>query len=231
MSENIHRGHRDRLKKQILSADITEALPHEKLLEMLLFYGIPQKDTAGVAHDLLETFGSLSGVLEADIDDIVKIKGMTRNAACLIKLMRPMGRAYVLSKFKTPEVLKNHEEIGDYILTQYFSVNNENFSILCLNRLGKVIAFETVMQGSIDSVGVSPRMIVEKVIKHDATAVVIAHNHPGGIAIPSPQDIEITKQIAEVLKSISVSLVDHIIIADNDYISLATSSEFCNIFK
>lgn len=230
MSENIHAGHRNRLKEEILSADIAEPKSPVKLLEMLLFYGVPRQDTAEIAHELIKRFGDFSGVLEADIDDLVKVKGMTRNAASLIKLMRPIGRTYVLSKFKTKEVLKSHEDIGNYILTKYFAVNNECFSLLCLNRLGKVISFEIIMTGSVDSVGISLRTVLEKVIKSEATAVVVAHNHPGGVALPSPQDVEITRRLSEVLSAISVNLVDHIIVADDDYVSMALSSEFHDIF-
>ncbi len=231
MSENIHAGHRNRLKEEILSANITDLKPPEKLLEMLLFYGIPQKDTAGIARELIKTFGDFSGVLDADIEDLVKIKGMTRNAASLIKLMRPVGRTYILSKFGEKQTLKNHEEIGNYILTRYYSLNRECFSLLCLNRLGKVISFEIIMSGNVDSVGVSIRTILEKVMKSEATAVVIAHNHPGGVALPSYQDIEITKSIKQSLDIISVNLVDHIIVGDADYVSMASSREFSYLFK
>lgn len=231
LKENIHEGHRERLKNQFLSDKIAEDVLPAKLLEMLLFYGIPQKDTSKLALDLIESFGSFSGVLEADIDELVKVKGMTRNAATLIKLMRPVGREYVLSKYHKKEVLKTPKEIGDFVLAQYFGLNGENFSLLCINRLGKVISFEVIMRGSVDSVGVSPRLVIEKVLKHEATSVVIAHNHPGGIAIPSHADVEITKQLAVLLKGISVNLVDHIIIADDDYVSMASSNQYNEIFK
>lgn len=231
MEENIHKGHRDRLKNQILSDKVAEEVLPAKLLEMLLFYGIPQKDTSKIAAELLKNFGSFAGVLEADIDELVKIKGITRNAASLIKLMKPIGREYVLSKYCNVEILKNPGEVGDYILAKYFGLEGEHFSLLCINRLGKVISFEVIMKGSIDSVGVSPRLVVEKVLKHGATSVVIAHNHPGGIAIPSPADEEITKQLAIILKGISVNLVDHIIVADDDYISMASSKRYEYIFK
>ena len=231
MSENIHAGHRNRLKEEVISADVSSQKPPVKLLEMLLFYGIPQKDTAKIAHDLIAHFGDFSGVLDADIDDLLKVSGMTRNAAALIKLMRPVGRTYVLSKFKMKEVLKSHEDIGNYVLTQYFAINQESLSLLCLNRLGKVLSFEIIMTGSIDSVGISTRLVLEKVMRSGATAVVLAHNHPSGIALPSPADVEMTRQIAALLSGISVNLVDHIIIADDDYISMAQSSEFKHIFN
>lgn len=230
MSENIHAGHRNRLKEEIISAEMGDAISPAKLLEMLLFYGIPRQDTAGIAKKLLTTFGDLSGVFDADIEDLIEVGGMTRNAASLIKLMRPVCRSYVLSKFKFKETLISHEEIGNYILAKYFGIDNECFSLLCLDRLGKVISFEIIMQGSVDSVGVSIRTVLQKVLKSGATTVVAAHNHPGGVAIPSVPDIEITKQLVEALSVISVNLIDHIIVANDDFVSMALSEKYSGIF-
>ncbi len=231
MSENVHQGHRERLKNEIISARHGNEKSPEKLLEMLLFYGIPQKDTAWLARELIKNFGDFSGVLDADIDDLVKIKGMTRNAACLIKLMRPIGRTYVISKFKSKEVLKNLSDIGSFVMTKFFSVDTECCALLCLNRLGKVLSFEIIGEGDTDSVGISTRTVLERVLKTEATAVVLAHNHPGGIAIPSEADVFITTEIAKALKTVSINLIDHIVIADDDYISMAQSNRFRDIFE
>lgn len=230
MSENIHAGHRNRLKEQITSSDMAEKILPEKLLEMLLFYGIPQKDTVPIVHELIKNFGSLAGVLEADIEDIVKISGITRNAASLIKLMLPLMRAYALEKYNFNEVLKNHTEIGEYLFGKYFAINKECLSLLCLDRLGKVLSFQIIMTGSVDSVGLSVRDVISKAIKSNATSVVIAHNHPGGIALPSPQDVQITRILKEALDTISVQLLDHVIISAEDYTSMALSKEFADIF-
>ncbi len=231
MSENIHAGHRNRLKEQITSAEITDLKSPEKLLEMLLFYGIPQRDTAKMAKELINSFGSFAGVLEADIEDIVKISGITRNAASLIKLMLPLMRTYTLEKYNFNNVLKNHTEIGEYLFGKYFAINNECLSLLCLDRLGKVLSFQIIMTGSVDSVGLSVRDVVAKAIKSNASAVVIAHNHPGGVALPSPQDVTVTKLLKEALDTISVQLLDHVIISTEDYTSMALSKEFADIFE
>ncbi len=231
MSENIHAGHRNRLKEEIVSADITEPKPPVKLLEMLLFYGTPQKDTSPMAHELIKTFGSFSGVLEADIDDIQKVSGITKNSASLIKLMLPVLRTYTLEKYEFNEILKSLDEVGDYIFGKYFAINKECLSLLCLNHLGKVLSFEIIMTGSVDSVGLSVRDIVSKAIKSNATAIVIAHNHPGGIALPSKQDIIVTRELKSALSTISVELLDHIIISTEDYVSMASSDEFSYIFR
>ncbi len=231
MSENHHQGHRERLKNEFLASKHQEELTPEKLLEMLLFYGIPQKDTAGIARELIKRFGDFSGVMDADIEDLVHTNGMTRNAACLIKLMRPLAHQYILSKFKSKDVLKSLKEIGDHLMTRFVGVDTECCALLCLNRLGKVISFEIIAEGDVDSVGVSNRTILSKVLKTDATAVVLAHNHPGGIALPSPSDIFVTEQVAVALGTVSVNLIDHVIIAGDDYVSMAQSERFDYIFK
>ena len=230
MSENIHAGHRNRLKEEIVSADITNLIPPVKLLEMLLFYGTPQRDTSPIAHELIKTFGGFAGVLEADIDDIVKVSGVTRNSASLIKLMLPLFRTYTLEKYAEPEALKNLDEIGQYLFSRYFAVNKECVSLLCLNHLGKILSFEIIVTGSLDSVGLSVRDVLARVIKSNATAAVIAHNHPGGVAIPSAQDVETTKTLRNALSAISVELLDHVVIANDDYVSMALSNQFKDIF-
>ena len=144
--------------------------------------------------------------------------------------MLPMLRTYTLEKYEFGEVLKNHTEIGKYIFGKYFAVNKECLSLLCLNRLGKVLSFEIIMSGSIDSVGLSVRDIVAKSIKSNASAVVIAHNHPGGVALPSPQDVELTRFLKDALKTVSVDLLDHVILSSEDYTSMALSSRFSDIF-
>lgn len=230
MSENIHAGHRNRLKEEIVSADITNLIPPVKLLEMLLFYGTPQRDTSPIAHELIKTFGGFAGVLEADIDDIVKVSGVTRNSASLIKLMLPLFRTYANEKYSEPEALKNLDEIGQYLFSRYFAVNTECVSLLCLNHLGKILSFEIIVTGSLDSVGLSVRDVVAKVIKSNATAAVVAHNHPGGVAIPSAQDVEMTRALRNALSAISVELLDHVVIAADDYVSMALSNQFKDIF-
>ncbi len=231
MSENVHKGHRERLKNEIVSKKRLSEIQNDKLLEMLLFYGIPQKDTAWIARELLTRFGSLSGVIDADIEELCSVKGMTRNAASLIKLIRPVARNYILSKYQSDELLKSLTDIGKYMMVQFSLVDTECCAMLCLNRLGKVLSFEIVGEGDVDSVGISPRTVLEKVLKTEATAVVLAHNHPGGIAIPSERDVIITSEIIGALRAVSINLIDHIIIADDDYVSMAQSDKFKYLFE
>lgn len=229
MSENIHAGHRDRLRNEILSSDPVKPPSPEKLLEMLLFYGIPRQDTAPIARELIARFGDLSGVLNADIESLVEVKGVTRNAASLIKLMLPISRSYVISKYKEIDALKTLDEVAEYLVSRFYGVEGECFTVLCLNRLGKVLSCEMISGGS-DTVSISLRGFLEKILRTEATAVAIAHNHPSGIALPSRQDVELTRQLKRALDAVSINLLDHIIVADGDYVSMALSKEFDDIF-
>ena len=231
MATNLHDGHRDRLRTEFLNLKENQTMHDHKLLEMLLFYAIPRKDTNPIAHELLIAFGSFAGVLDAAPEDLIKIKGMTRNAATLIKSILTLSRAYIESKSDMSHRFKTFEEIGKYFISKYLGIKHETVSILCLNGKGEYRGFKFISNGDLDSTGISIRTVLEQVIKTSATAVVIAHNHPSGIALPSAQDIEVTKMVRDALSTIPISLVDHIIIADNDYISMAQSSKYSHLFK
>lgn len=231
MATNLHDGHRDRLRDEFLNLGENQSMHDHKLLEMLLFYAIPRKDTNPIAHELLNTFGSFSGVFDADVDALASVKGMTKNAAVLIKTVLPVARMYIESKSNITNCVKTFDDIGKYFMSKYIGIKSETVSILCLKGQGEIRGFEIIADGDLDSAGLSIRTIIEKVIKTSATAVALAHNHPSGIALPSVQDIEVTKMVADALSAIPVSLVDHIIIADNDYISMAQSSKYSHLFK
>lgn len=231
MATNLHDGHRDRLRNEFLNLGENQSMHDHKLLEMLLFYAIPRKDTNTIAHELLNTFGSFAAVFDADVEALAEIKGMTKNAAVLIKAIIPIIRKYVESKGEAPNSIKTFEDIGNFFMAKYLGIKSETASMLCLNGKGEIISFEIISDGDLDSTGLSIRTVLERVIKTSATAVVLAHNHPSGIALPSAQDITITKMVADALHTISVSLVDHIIIVDNDYVSMAQSSKYEHIFK
>lgn len=231
MATNLHEGHRDRLRSEFLNLGENQTMHDHKLLEMLLFYAIPRKDTNGIAHTLINTFGSFSAVFDADVEALAEIKGMTKNAAVLIKSVLPIARMYLEGKSDDVKCVKTFEDIGSYLLLKYFGIKSETSSLLCLKGKGEIISFEIISDGDLDSTGISIRTVIETVIKTSATAVVLAHNHPSGIALPSVQDIEITKMVSDALSAISVPLVDHIIIANNDYVSMAQSSKYSHLFK
>lgn len=228
--QNFNLGHRERLRAEFIEAG-EEALPDYKILEMLLFYGIPRKDTRQLAKALISRFGSLSGVLEADIDELKSENGMTINAACLIKLVLPMAKRYFSNKDDKGLVLRSFDDIGKFVVGKYFAEKGEKAILICMKRTGKVLGVKVLAEGDFDSAAISIRTIIGHIINTGATSVVLAHNHPSGIALPSPEDICITKQIADAIKAISVNFIDHIIVSNDDYVSMAQSKEFREIFS
>ena len=231
MDNNIHKGHRDRLRAEFLSYSDPTKMPEHKMLEMLLFYGIPQKDTNEIAHDLIKQFGSFHGVFEADVTELKNVKGMTANAATLIKLMMPIAKAYIQSRYTDNLILTTTEDIGAFLLKKYFAESVEKSSVICLNHSGKLLSFDFLSEGDVESTSLSIRSLIERIVSVGATDIVLAHNHPGGIPLPSNADVSMTEAIAKALKIMNIKFVDHIIIADDDYISMAKSSKYAELFE
>lgn len=224
--------HRRRIKDKFLKSGFPEGTHDYEYLEFLLFYAIARKDTKEIAKLLIEKFGSLSGVFNAPISELQKIDGIGEHAAILVKIVPEIARAYKNDMLDTTSSLNSVEEIGTYLLNRYaYFGKDEVFSILSFDNKGKLLSFNVVEKGDIGSVGVSVRKVIEILLTTKATSAVIAHNHPGGVALPSSGDIKVTETLKRVLSDINVQLLDHIIIAADDFVSLLQSKEFTNIFK
>ena len=226
---SIHKGHRERLRARFL-ADGLESFPPHNVLELILFYAIPRKDTNELAHSLLEHFGSFSAVLDAPVEELCKVKGISRGTAVLIKSFMPVARYYMASKGSKDLILDSAEKCGDYFLGCFAGLIEEKTMLLCLDSRCKMLACVPLAEGNLGTVGFSSRKLIEAVIEYSAAGVILAHNHPSGVALPSDSDIEATKSAAQFLRAVGVSLLDHIIIANDDYVSLAQSAEYREIF-
>lgn len=227
----IHDGHRERMRKEIKNNGINEHTPPHKILEFLLFYCISRKDTNPIAHKLIEKFGSLSGVLDADIDAIASVEGMGERSALLLKSIVPVARIYINEKTNEKPNFKNIDEIGNYALEKYIGVTVERAALISLNGKGKLLGFDFLAEGDISSVGLSFREVIAKLIEHDAGAAVLVHNHPSGFALPSEKDGVITESLFSALKNVGVYLVDHIILGAGDFVSMAQSRDYAHIFS
>lgn len=228
--ENLHAGHRLRVKAQLLAGTVNENTPPHILLEALLYYSVPRRDTNPLAHRLLNRFGSIEAVLSAPQDELMKIDGVTENTVSLFKLFLVLQKKIAAERADGVDELHTTEEIGEYLKQRYYMRCSEFVSLLCLRGNGKILSFDFIGEGDVASVGLSTRSILEIVIKHNATVAVLAHNHPSGIALPSAVDVEITRGLVTALKQVGVNLIDHIILADNDYVSMAQSQEYSNLF-
>ncbi len=223
----MHEGHRARVKKRFLE----EGLDHFsdiQALELLLFYALPRVDTNPIAHGLLDRFGSLSQVLEASPEELCKVPGVGENGALLLNLIPQMGRFYMTDRAKSATILTSLEQCAEFLVPRFFGRKLETVFLLCLDAKCKVLCCKELGEGSVNSTGLSIRRVVETALGVNASSVVLAHNHPSGLAIPSPEDIQTTRRIAMALQAVEITLVDHIIVADDDYVSIAMSDERFN---
>lgn len=231
--KNPHEGHRNRIRAEYIAHGFDDSTPDHKVLEMLLFYCIPRGDTNEIAHDLLERFGSLPGVFEADASELMKVHGVGPKAAFFLNLMVPITRRYLKAKKLKKNISANSDisEIYEYVTLQYFGKTTEEFTLICFDTKGKLSGTEVLASGDDSEVRVSVRMIIAAAIRMKAAFVVLAHNHPGGFALPSATDLEMTQKIGQALKGIKVGLLDHIIVTEDDYVSLRQSKAYSYLFK
>ena len=223
---SIHDGHRQRLKERFVQQGLDQ-FTDVQALELLLFYCIPRQDTNELAHRLLERFHSFSQVLEADVEDLVQVKGIGENTAVFLKLIPAAGRYYQVDRVNIDDQpLLTIDACGNYLLPYFSGRCNEMVYMLCLDAKGKVLGCRLVGEGGINSTGVPVRKIVEIALSIKATSVILAHNHPSGIALPSFEDVATTQRIAVALQSVDVLLADHLVIADDDYTSMVQSGRY-----
>lgn len=219
---NVHKGHRQRLKERFLRHGLDNFEDHQ-VLELLLFYGIPQRDTNTVAHELMRRFGSLSRVLEATPEELAEVPYVGDNVSTLFKLITAVSRYYQVSVAQREKIVNTIEDCGRYLVPYFHGRQQETVFLLCLDAKCKVLACEIVGQGGVNSAGVSSRKIVETALKFNATSVILAHNHPSGLAFPSREDVQTTCRMAAALGAVDVELTDHIVVADEDWVSMAQS--------
>jgi DNA repair protein RadC len=228
---NMHHGHRDRMRDRFISEGLDNFEPH-LILELILYYAIPQKDTNTLAHLLLDRFdGSLMRVLDAPVEELMMVHGIGKNAAVLIKMFPEVCRRYLLETSETGKIVKNSEDAVKHLLPIFFGKSIEHVVLMCMDARGRVVFCNTVFEGSVNAAAVSVRRVVEICVRYATTDVIMAHNHPGGIAIPSEQDVMVTKRVADALKMVGVRLLDHLIIAGNDWVSLAATPTLSDIFE
>ena len=215
----LHHGHRKRLRERFNSAPI-RTLPDYEILEMVLFYAIPRGDTKIIAKRLLAKFRSLSGVLNAEAADIEMVDGVGEGASTLLKLLLDLNSRLALPlENKDLQVLNNFPTVLSYLKLTVGFRKTECFKVLYLNRKNILIADEVFDGGTVDKVQIYPREIVKRALGHNASAVILVHNHPSGDCSPSKEDLDVTKEIKTALNLVSINLHDHIIIAENKHYS------------
>jgi len=218
----VHDGHREKMRQRFLAGGLETFADHEAL-ELLLYYSIPRRDTNVTAHLLLERYGTLKAVLSAPVEDLQKVSGIGENTAILLRLVPRLVQKARLSDNGREIVLNSTEKAGAYLLDRFVGEKNEVIFQLCLDRKGKLIACKRMSDGGAAAADLNVRHLVENALLTSASAVILSHNHPSGIALPSQEDYATTRQVQEALRTIGVELADHIIVADGDFVSLADS--------
>lgn len=219
---SMHDGHRKRLRQRFLE----EGLDHftdVQVLELLLFYCLARQDTNPIAYRLLEHFGSLSRVLEAPVAELCKVEGVGENTAIFLRLVTQTGSFYLKDRAAQTKVLPTLESCAQFLQPYFYGQNVETVYLLCLDAKCKLLCCKKMSQGNVNSTEISIRKIVETALSANASSVLLAHNHPGGIAIPSYADIRTTLNVASALQAVDVHFIDHLVICDDDYVSLMQS--------
>lgn len=227
---NIHKDHRKKVRERYYENGLQGMAPHN-IIELLLFFGIPFKDTNPMAHELINRFGSLSSVLEAKRSDLLQIKGMTENAACLISLILPLYRKYSEDLMNRKKNFKDNDELVEFLRALHIDNNiNERVFVLCFDANDYLITYRMLGEGDINSSNVDLRKLAALVLETNCQSCVISHNHPHGVCLPSKADVGATNAISYLLSTLKVKLSNHIIVSDNDYFSMAESKKFCHLF-
>ena len=218
----IHDGHREKVRARFLTAGLDAFADHEAL-ELLLYYAIPRRDTNPIAHALMERFGSLQAVLSAPPEELMETPYIKEKAAVLLRLAPALYQRVLMGGEDREIILDTRERIGEFFRRIFIAHATEVMYLLCLDGKGKKKSLLKLSEGDVGSVGINIRQIMEHALRAKAVMVVLAHNHPSGVALPSHEDQIATRMVGDALDTIGVRLVDHVIVADNDYISMAES--------
>ncbi len=225
MKENLHAGHRQRVREKFMQSGL-DSFNDVQIVELLLFYCVPRRDTNELAHILLNEFGTLHNLLEADPLDIMRRTGLSESAAVFLSLIPQVTMRYSKSKWDKRQCIDTSKKAGEYAVSLYYGKTVECFYLICLDKQQNLIHAELMNKGTTDAAPVYPRQIVEVALKHRASYVLITHNHPGGSLEPSHDDIVATKKIIKALKTVDIFVIDHIIVAGEAYLSFSEKKIF-----
>ena len=223
-SENrsLHANHRERMRRRFMEHGL-DSFDDHSVLELLLFYAQPRKDMNVVAHRLMNAFGSLEGVFDAAPEALKTVEDVGDSAAVLIHLVPEVARRYLMSKADPGCILTDSTAAGRYLLPRFLTCKEERMMLVCMDAKLKVLDCREIGRGSTVSVSVNIRSIVQRALGQNATYALLAHNHTSGIALPSNEDVAVTLRVRQILAEVGVTLTDHIVVAGDDFVSMADS--------
>ena len=217
-----HIGHRGRVKTEFLTRGL-EGWPDHRVLELLLFYAIPQGDVNPLAHELIDRFGSLAKVLDASPDELSKVTGLGEHSVALIKMIPAVSGRYVAQRSGPGELVHTANDAAKLLSPYFYGAANEMAYVLCLDAKGKLLGIRKVSEGNILNSDVNIRRVAEICMALGAVYFYLAHNHTSQLAFPSAEDWQCTDVIKCALAPLGVSLVDHLIFVEGDVVSLRES--------
>lgn len=220
-----HDGHRNRMKQEFLQGGLA-SFSDVRALELLLFYSRMQGDVNPTAHALLDAFGSLAGVLDAEPEQLLTVPGVGENTAILLKLVPALAAKYLASRTDPDTIVRTSRDLRSIFAPYFFGAKNEMSYLACFDGKLKLLGVRKLSEGSPLGTDIGVRQIATAALSLNATAVVLAHNHPSGLASPSDEDISTTRYVHEVLRKLDITLYDHVILVDDDMVSLRDSGCF-----
>lgn len=214
-----HAGHRQRMRERFLESGLDGFADHE-VIELILCYAIPQRNVNPLAHKLMEHFGTLHGALDASAEEMVRVEGVGMYAATLMQLFSQVSRRLERSRCAQREKLSNFRDVFTHCRALLSGLKQEHFYVVCLDAQKQLLRDVLIAAGSLSEVQAYPRLVVEAALRHNAHSVILCHNHPSGSAIPSHGDVDVTRRLFDLLGGIEVLLLDHVIVADGDVMSM-----------
>ena len=217
-----HTGHRERMKAEFLACGL-EGWPDHRVLELLLFYTIPQGDVNDLAHELVERFGSLAGVLDASVEELKKVKGVGDHTAVFLRMLPAVLGRYQGARTRLSAIINSPEEAYAWLEPYFFGARNEMIYLLALDGKNKPLGVRKVAEGSICAANINLRRIMEEAAALRAPQIYLAHNHISNLAFPSPVDISTTQTMRTALAGVGIELLDHLVFVDGDMVSMRDS--------
>ena len=214
-----HQGHRQRMRARVEQYGLESLVPHEAL-EYILYITNARRDTNGLAHDLIERFGDFAGVLEASEEDLLTVEGVGPATARMLHLLPQISRYYTQSSMHGRKSLKTTEELAEYLMKQFAGAAQERALLAALDSRSRVKGLFWLRDGTGSRVSLELKDVVAAALKGGTDRVVLCHNHPNGIALPSREDLQATENIVRALGLVKVQLRDHIILTESEYFSM-----------
>lgn len=227
--KNIHAGHRERVRENVLKNGF-EQLEDHRLLELLLFYSIPREDTNEIAHRLLNEFGSFTEIIKATPKKLTEVQGVGKNSAIQLAAIGELFKRVIEEGVVKRTPYRTIEELVALVRSQYLNEKNEKMLFMCFDSAMRLKKIESFTEG--DSVRTSTELktALSKILENDPFFVIMAHNHPEGPALPSNADVTSTSTVSTTLRTLGINLADHIIINRTAYFSMRNDSRYKNLF-